>query len=165
VRIPSTLKIKNYSLTFVIAIILALLLVGCSGSSSYQKSIYNDDTKISSAGDSYYFKDRTGSTKDNGFSLSFSTFFGKQIIWKILTDQGGTLNLKIITDVFSGKFKVCLIDENKQVSVLSEDTHNQSFSLAIPKGESFIAIVGNNANGKIDAIIISKEDVLVSPFN
>jgi hypothetical protein len=164
-RILSTSKIKNYSLTFVIAIILAFLLVGCSGSSGYQKSIYNDDTKISRTGDSYCFKDRIGGAKDNELSLIISAFFGKQTIWKILTDQGGTLNLKIKTDVFSGKFKVCLIDENKQVSVISEDTNNQSFSLAIPKGESFIAIVGNNANGKIDAIIISKEDVLVSLLN
>lgn len=164
-RIMSTSKNKNYSLIFVIAIVLTLLLVGCSGSNSYQKSIYNDDTKISSAGDSYYFKDRIGGAKDNELALTFSTFFGKQTIWKLITDQDSTINFKILVEVYSGKFKVCLISENRQLSVISESTINKNISLNLKKGESFITIVGNNANGKIDAIIISQEDVLVSPLN
>ena len=133
-------------------VLLIFLFAGCSNN-SYQNSLYNDNIKISEQGDSFSFKDRIGTTEDNSLSLTFNGFYGKQTIWAINTDEYSVIDIAVKVNVTSGKFKICLINENKEVSVISEGSIDQIISINIPKGKNYIAIVGSDANGEADVKI------------
>jgi|PlaIllAssembly_1097288.scaffolds.fasta_scaffold146281_2 hypothetical protein len=145
-----------------LAVLLVLVSTGCSGVSTYQKSIYSDDTKISNSADSYYFGDRIGGIQDNKLSLTFGSFYGKQTIWTLQAEQKSTINLDLEISVEQGQFKVCSVNPDKQVSVISEGADNRNVSFDLPEGKSFIVIVGNNANGRINMIINTDENVKIS---
>src|SRR5690554_5764091 len=61
-------------------LLMVFLLSGCTAVGEYQRSIYDDDTKVVKQGDSYTFTRRIGNTGKEGLSLDYQGFSGKQMI-------------------------------------------------------------------------------------
>lgn len=149
------------NIRILLSILLALVLTGCSRIHDYQNSLYGDDAKIASQGDSYTFRERLGSVKGNTLDLTFSGFYGKQSIWKIDAVEDGSIDLDIKITMKSGKFKLCLVDSKNNVSVITEGAGIKKLPVAILKGRSYLVVVGNNTSGVVNASVINTGSAVV----
>jgi len=157
---------KNSKNSLILIIVLIVLLFnGCADINSYQKSIYDDASKISAMGDSYSFVSRIGNFNNNNFSISFKGFSGKQTLWKLTAKEDCTSILDLKTEIESGKFKICLININKEVIPIEEGTKDEAITIDIQKGDNYITIVGNEASGKVDLAVAENEKVTVTQIN
>lgn len=138
-------------------------MAGCSKVNTYQKEIYNDNSKISSQADSYSFVKRIGSTKNNEASISFGTFNGVETIWGIDSEAAGNVSLDYNGEITNGKFKVVLVTPDNEVIKVFESSDNKSLTIDLNKGQSKIKIVGNDAKGKVQLFI--KTDGNIKIFN
>lgn len=149
---------------FSLFLALLVLLTGCISTDSYQRSIYSDNTKILKQGDSYTFSNRVGKADGNTLSLDFKGFYGKQTIWEISAEETCSVKLEINTKINKGKFKICLIDSDNNVSIISEGTREETIHLDILSGKNHIVIVGSNSKGKTNINITSSGDVKTDPI-
>lgn len=152
---------KN-NILIIYTVLVMLFFAGCSNIDSYQNSIYNDNMKISKQGDSFSFKDRIGTIEDNSLSLTFNAFYGKQTIWQLDSKEHSSIDLDIKVKVTNGKFKICLINNNKEVTVIAEGSKDEIISINVPTGNNYIAILGRNAAGEVNATISNKVNVSIN---
>ena len=155
---------------FVISILilflsLTFIFAGCSKVSSYQESIYSDESKIINEADSYSYLIRTGSTKDNISTVGFKTFNGMETIWTIDTEEEGTLTIEYNTVINQGKFKLVLIDSNNNVQTIVEQDGSGTASIELKKGKSRLKIVGVDAQGEIQATLIASMGMKIKSVN
>ena len=134
---------------YLLTLITVLLISGCSTINTYQNSLYDNNEKLAKDGDSYTFKDRIGSLEDSVFSLSFTGFSGKQTVKEIEATTQGTVELEITIKTTSGKFKICLINADKEVSIIVEGRIDEKFIITLKEGKNAIVIVGKNASGEV----------------
>lgn len=153
------MKIKKVTYIALILLLISIFATGCSKINAHQKSIYNNTSKISATGDSYYFVSRTGNFINNDFAISFKGFCGKQTIWKLTAKENSDLLIDCNTEISSGKFKICLINEEKEVSNIVEGNKAEKLTIEIRKGVSFIAIIGSEANGKLSLTLTENDKV------
>ena len=153
------------SIISILILSLAFIFTGCSKVSSYQESIYSDESKIINEADSYSYLTRTGTTKDNKSTVRFKTFNGMETIWTINTEEEGTLTIEYNTVIKQGKFKLVLIDPNNDVQTIIEQPGSGTASIEMKKGKSRIKIVGLDAQGEIQAILSASKNMKVKSVN
>lgn len=127
-----------------------VLITGCTNQNTYQKSIYNDDAKIATQGDSYTFIERIGEAKDARLELQFKGFSGKQTIWTIQSDNPETLHIEVDTSLRSGNFKVVLLQADKSLGLVSEGIQSIEKAFQLQIGKSYLVIVGLSASGSVE---------------
>ena len=147
-----------------VLVMMILMLSGCRYSDPYKLSFYDDNARIAQQGDSYTFSDRLGRTVANELALSFAGFTGKQTIWLIPAGQDCVLKLDLNNEITGGKFKVCLVDPNRQVSVISEGSQTGTINLNILKGENVLTIVGSRASGTVDMTLHYDSRAAIIPY-
>jgi len=152
------------SATMAVLVLMLLVLSGCRYSNPNRLSYYDDDARIAQQGDSYTFSNRLGRTVANELALSFTDFTGKQTIWLIPAGQDCVLELDLNNEITGGKFKVCLIDPNRQVSVISEGSQTGTINLNIPKGENVLTIVGSKASGTVAMTLRYDSRAAIIPY-
>lgn len=140
-------------------ILLCTAASGCAKISAYQKSIYDDDTKIAARADSYSFVKRTGNFHDDTLSINFKGFSGKQTLWEINAKEDGEVSMDYRATLMSGKLKTCLITTEKEVVMITEATRSGTKSLSVHKGKSYITIVGNGADGSIEISLTAQDGI------
>ncbi|MCX8074562.1 MAG: hypothetical protein N2749_03145 [Clostridia bacterium] len=157
---------KKIMLFICIILLIAILIFFIfSKTNSYQKSIYNDAEKISVIGDSYSFNTRNGNFINDKFSISFKGFSGKQTLWKLAAKEDSMIDISYNVEIKSGKFKICLIDENEGVESIVVGSKVEDAMIDVRKGDNYITIVGNGASGKIDLSIIGNDKVSLKQVN
>jgi len=149
------------NIRILLSLILVLVLAGCARIHAYQKSMYGDNSKIANQGDSYTFRDRIGSVKENNLSLTFNGFYGKQSIWRLDAVEDGSVDLDIKITMKTGMFKLCLINNENKVSLIAEGLSINKLSVPIKKGRSYLVIVGNNADGEVRASLQATDGIVV----
>lgn len=152
--------------TAVVVFSILVLMSGCTSRSFDKKSIYEDTTKIAEQGDSFSFVGATSEVKDLSIDLKFKRFAGKQSIYLIDASETDTVSLSIEPTLEKGKLKICLRDSDSNVTTLWENGMEETIAFTIPKGESTILMVGEDAKG---AFIFKfadqgKSAVKVAPF-
>jgi hypothetical protein len=145
-------------LTFLLCL-LVITLGGCSSISNYQKSIYNDDTKIAKEADSYSYLKRVGNVKDNKVTLTFEKFNGSDTIWTINTKEDGSINVNFSADIEKGGFKAVIITADNKVSNIFENTINGSREIRVLKGKNRLKFIGDGASGEINITINLGKDM------
>lgn len=158
------MKIGNSKSLLLTCLLFTLLIMsGCTLTDPYQKSVYNDNAKIAREADSYSFASRVGKTEGNKLDINFSDFYGKQTIWQIAAAEDCILETNVQSDV-TGQFKICLVNPDKEVAIISEGTNTEKISLNVPKGANSIAIVGNNASGRVSFTIDVNQKAAIVPY-
>ena len=143
------------------ALMIFTVLSGCTAATAYQKSIYNDDSKIVKQADSFNFKTRIGNTTDKESSVKFGTFYGMETIWFVESEGNGTITFQYSSKVDKRKFKCVLITPKDKVIDVFEQSGEGEKSLDIPEGKNRIKIIGNNASGEIKLEIAADGDCVV----
>ncbi|HAO61966.1 MAG TPA: hypothetical protein DCQ90_08720 [Erysipelotrichaceae bacterium] len=131
----------------ILLILLIGLVSGCSQLNSYQAGIYDDDAKIANQGDSYTFANRLGSIKETSLHLEFGGFYGKQTVWTIEANEKGIVWLDVEIKLDGGRFKICLVDANREVTVIAENETDEVIQVEVPQGKNYLVLVGKNAKG------------------
>lgn len=141
------------------SIFLVTKIVSFAG--DYQKSIYNDNTKIVSQADSYTFL--TNSSDIDGYTLteSFNKFTGMVTVYELKTDEDSTIKVDFKADISNGDFKIVLIDPNDNVIDILEQSSSVEKEIDIPSGKSRLKIVGYNAKGNITLTLSNDNDVRI----
>lgn len=149
--------IKSYFITLFILILL-IFTVGCRGT-EHQKSIYYDDKKVASEGDSYTFLVRNGAVQDNKTSIKFSSFTGMETIYIIEAASNSKLKIDFNSKVLKGKFKVVFIDTNNKITKILEGTQEGSMELDLLKGRSRIKLVGKDTSGEVRIVLYPSNNI------
>lgn len=131
----------------------------------YQKSIYNDNSKIVNSGDSYTFLTNTNDINGNTLTESFNKFTGMVTVYDLKTDEDSTIRVDFKSDISSGDFKIVLIDPNDNVTDILEKSDSLDQEIEISSGKSRIKIVGYNAKGNINLTVSSDNDVRIVAKN
>lgn len=151
-------------LTVIVAgILVTIKLVSFAG--DYQKSIYNDNSKIVNSADSYTFLTNTNDINGNTLTESFNKFTGMVTVYDLKTNEDSTIKVDFKTDISSGNFKIVLIDPNDNVTDILEKSASVNKEIELPSGKSRIKIVGYNAKGNINLTVSSDNDVIVVAKN
>ena len=157
-------KLSVYSIILLL-LSLSFTFAGCSKVSSYQESIYSDESKIIKEADSYSYIIRTGSTKDNISTIGFKTFNGMETLWTINTEERGTLTIDYDTVIEQGKFKLVLINPNNEVQTILENEQSGTATIEMIKGKSRLKIVGLDARGEIEITLSMSNGVKAKSIN
>lgn len=158
------MKIIEKTLLACVLVLILFFSTGCSKIIDYQKSIYNDTSKISSVCDSYSFASRTGNNIYNNFAISFQGFNGKQTIWELTVKENSRLVIDCNTEIRSGIFKICLINEAGDVSTIAEGNKAEELTIGIEEGANYIAIIGKEAKGELKMTLTGNDRVSVKPI-
>lgn len=122
-------------------------------SNTYFEKIYNDNLKIAEGDYNFtIFSFASGSYK------KFFRFNGAETLYKINADQEANILVDSTLAIKGGKFKVVLVLPNGEVITLYEYIEKGSLGIfnfeerrtsvhKIPKGMSYIKVVGFNARG------------------
>lgn len=132
--------------------------------SSSKSSIYDDNSKIVSEGDSYSYQSKVGTNVNNKTNLKFR-FTGMDTIWELDSKKDATLQIDFKSQISNGKFKMVLISPNNKIVNILEQSITGNKKLSISSGKSRIKIVGSNAYGNLQLYISSKDDVKINPIN
>jgi hypothetical protein len=139
--------------------LLFLILVGCSSTRDYQKSIYSDDLKIAKEADSYSYLKRAGSSKDNSITLTFKRFDGSDTIWIIDSKKSGSIKIDFDAKITKGSFKAVIITPDKKVSNIFENTASGSKDIQVLEGKNRLKFIGNNSTGEVSATVNLDKDM------
>ncbi len=142
---------------FGLAFSLALVLSVCGNSS------YNDRNLILSDEDSYTYQKcvDTGST-DTSLKRDFQGFNRKDTIWMFDAAEDASISLDLSVNLSSGKFKVLLVSEDNNTTLLEGDDA-QNTSVDLEKGTARIILVGGRANGSCEITLSETNHVSVAP--
>lgn len=151
---------KNYAKIFSI-LLLSALLQGCGSISTYQKSIYNDDSKIIKKDDNYSFINNSRVMVNNTLSMEYGTFYGMVTIWEIKSEGKGSVTVKFNSEVNKGKFKAVFITPDNDVVKILEQNDEGKKTIETKSGTSRIKIVGNGAGGHLDISVEPEGDAHV----
>lgn len=147
---------------FVILFLFSLIffIVGCEAT-NYQKSIYNDNSKIAKEADTYIVRSYVGnSLKNDTQKIRFYGFYGLKTLFTL--DSYGENRVKVDFEAnFGDKFKVVLVTPDKKVMDIITQSKKGSVTVKIPSGKSRIKIVGNGAQGKLTLTVKSNGDVII----
>jgi hypothetical protein len=160
-------RLTFLSLTYAnLSILLFLLLfTGSSRTYSYQKTVYDDVSKISAQGDSYTFKSRQGEIGENQSVLKFDGFYGKRSLWEVELPNDDRIHMEIQTKIDKGRFKICVINDKNEVWIISENSVNETQELALQKGKYYICMVGDKAEGEMDMTLSADKNVELRPLD
>lgn len=145
---------KKYKfILFLLLSVTVLNLTGCKNITDYQKSVYNDNSKIVKEADSYNYLKRVGNAKGNNASITFDRFYGMDTIWTIDADEDGAIKIDYDADIKNGSFKTVIITPNNVVNLIFENSQSGSKEISVKKGKNRIKIIGSDARGEIDFTI------------
>lgn len=155
---------KNLIMAIVTVVIVITGIIGVSGyvinnyAGNYQKSIYENDSKIIDKSDSYSYFNQVRSNIDGTLKSKFK-FTGMDTIYNLNTKDGGTISINYNANIISGKFKLVLINPDDEVTTIVEGTGKGTKKISLGNGESRLKLVGKNAKGDIKLSIDAKDDI------
>ncbi|MBZ4663606.1 MAG: hypothetical protein JG776_1321 [Caloramator sp.] len=149
---------KNKYIILLISILILLFTAGCKGT-AYQRSLYDDDKKIVSDGDSYTYGLRSGMTVNNKTTIKFGRFTGMETIYYVEAKKNSKIKIDFNAKIKTGHFKVVFIDANNNITKILEGTLEGSVDLDVLKGTGRIKFVGRDAAGEISLKIYPADDV------
>lgn len=152
---------KTFILKLIFIGVCLLSVSGCSRIKRYQHNFYDDPEMISQNGDSYSFAVRIGNLINDQLSVSFEGFTGKQTLWQLTTEKATKLVLDYEITVDDGKFKLCLIDPEQQVTVLVEGAEDTQQTITLKPGVNYLAIVGYDSAGEIGLALKPNKQVQI----
>ena len=146
-------RISRLLLTSFILLFCINSLTGCTGNNGL-RSIYSDNKRLTSQGDSYSFGNRIGDTKAELTELEYSRFFGADTIFFIEVEKSGEIRIDYDSVLSKGKFKAVIISPDDEVLNVFEhegkgDTQQGTYTLNARPGVYRLKIVGDNATGKL----------------
>ena len=154
-------------LLFCVFIFTLVFASSCSGAGAYQRSVYDDAKKISATGDSYTYISKIGSVHEDQLSFEINGFYGKDTVWEIAAEGGCTINFSVSSNIKSGKFKLCLVNNSEVTATIFEGSQNGVYPVTLSEGINRIIMVGSNAGGTVTVLLpgdIADKPVTVKPI-
>ncbi len=151
---------KNY-IILIMVILFTMTITGCSSVLNYQRSIFNEESKIIKSGDSHSYKDRIGSVREDEIDIKFSSFSGTDTIWKVLVEEDVDIVLDFKSVIDKGEFKVVLITPNDEIVNIINGTEERRQTILLKKGTNRIKLVGKEAKGEIKMNIDGDSNIKV----
>ena len=145
------------------AIIISVIIKG-SYAGDYQKSIYNDNSKITAVANSYSYLNKVGTNENNKTDLEFR-FTGMDTIWELEAEKDTDIKLSYNSNISGGKFKVVLITPQEQVIDIIDQASAGEKEIKLVSGKSRIKIVGDDARGNLKMELFGEEGVKIVPLN
>ncbi len=126
--------------------LLCLLLTACSN--AFAEREYDSDEKISQQGDHYSKKGSVSHSKNGDYSLTVSSFNGRQTIWNKHLQKAQTIELDVSFRLSNGQAKLVHIDKEGTVTTIIECSPNTSTdgfvtkTVSLTSGENRLKLVG-----------------------
>lgn len=151
---------KKKNLIIIVIVIISILGGFIFTIGSYQKSIYEDNSKIISKFDSSFYLNQV-SNKIGGVLKSKFRFTGMDTVYKLNAKEDGTISVNYNVNITSGKFKIVLISPDNEVITILEGSGEGNKEILLTNGKSRLKLVGNNAKGNIEISINTKNNIKI----
>lgn len=129
-------------------LLVSITFSGCADGTLYQRSIFDDETKIIKESDSYSFKKRVIENKDNELKIKYKKFYGMDTLYEFKSEGEGLVTIEYDSRLEKGKFRIVLIDSDEVIDILKE--HKGSYSFKFKDKKIILKIIGYNASGELD---------------
>ena len=153
------MKLMKRILVFVLCLVfLFCVFPGCNKDWAAD---YDDDEKIASGSASSSISGSSIMTINNTSTIKYNTFSGKKDIWSINSNGTGSFTIDHDLQISKGRFKCVLVDPDKNVKILFDETSTQTKSYDAPEGKSLIKFVGDGAAIELKITITSEGNASV----
>lgn len=160
------INMKKCRLVIVFSLLMSLMFIlsGCAVS-EFQKTVYNDDSKIVKQADSYNFRSRVGTTTNEKSEIKFTTFYGMDTLWSIEAKEEAAITVEYELKIEKGNFKIVLIGPDNKVITITDGGKSGKQELKLQKGNSRIKIVGKDAKGQVKMYIKGDRNLKIKKLN
>ena len=117
----------------------------------FNRNQYHDDGWIAQTGDTYSYRSKVGSVRNDVLDFDVRNFYGRETVWTLQLASAGTLGVDARFVLSDGALcKLCLVDKGTQaVTTLAEAGRTLPTSFALSAGSYSIKLVGYGAGGSI----------------
>lgn len=118
--------------------------------------IYDNPDLLKDTNNYYLVKTMSSSTNINGkVSKKAKYILGYEVIYEIDSyEDNNEIKVQYELQVNKGKAMLLVKDCNSNITVISKETNNSSSNIVLPKGRSYLAIVGVEADYSIKATLL-----------
>jgi len=156
---------KHYVLTGLAMLLVAFLIFNViPEKKSSMDKIYDDNEWIAGEGDSYTYLFRVATKINNKSQMKFN-MSGMETLWEIEASKDNFIDIEYSSKISRGNFKVVLISPDNNLQTVFEGTGEGTIRAEILEGVNRIKVVGKNAKGSINIILISNESNRISSWN
>lgn len=148
------------SLCFVLA---SCSFIGNVSLGSYSPDLVDNQSRMLQAGDSFFYRNRDISLTNRSASLSFRGFHGIETLYRLESDQGGSITISTSSSVDTTRYKLILVDLVRQeVVTLIQGSGYTNRTLNLRAGRYYIKTVGYDVGGTVSMSLSAGQGVDVS---
>lgn len=156
------------TIRLVAIISLCFVLASCSfmgnlSLGSYSPDLVDNQSRMLQAGDSFFYRNRDISLTNRSANLSFRGFHGIETLYRLDSDQGGTVTISTSSSVDTTHYKLVLVDVVRQeVVTLIQGSGYTNRMMNLRAGRYCIKTVGYDAGGTVNISLSAGQGVTVS---
>lgn len=125
-------------------------------------TLLNDESRLLSQADSYFYRTRDFSQSTTMTSLSFRSFSGLDTLYRFSCSQPCLLSVEYDVSVDSNQCKLVLVDSARQkVVTLCQGSATHRRLIYLPSGTHLLKAVGCSVSGKVTIKVEPQGDILV----
>lgn len=150
-----------------IILIIALILIsvslfGCQKISAYQKSIFDDDTKIVKEADSYFFQKKVGNHTKTKTDFDYEKFTGKFTLYNLNVNADTAYEFDYDITINGGRLKLVFVNPDDKVEIITDKTAKGKASINLKDGRNRIILIGDESGGSILLTMTESDGVNIS---
>lgn len=156
------------TIRLVAIISLCFVLASCSfmgnlSLGSYSPDLVDNQSRMLQAGDSFFYRNRDISLTNRSANLSFRGFHGIETLYRLDSDQGGTVTISTSSSVDTTRYKLVLVDTvREEVITLIQGSGYASHTHNLKAGRYHIKTVGYDVGGTVSMSLSAGQGVTVS---
>lgn len=156
------------TIRLVAIISLCFVLASCSfmgnlSLGSYSPDLVDDKERMLQAGDSFFYRNRDISLTNRSANLSFRGFHGIETLYRLDSDQGGTVTISTSSSVDTTRYKLVLVDTvREEVITLIQGSGYASHTHNLKAGRYHIKTVGYDVGGTVNISLSAGQGVTVT---
>lgn len=156
------------TIRLVLLLSLCFVLASCSfmgnlSLGSYSPDLVDDQESMLQAGDSFFYRNRDISLTNRSANLSFRGFHGIETLYRLDSDQGGTVTISTSSSVDTTRYKLVLVDTvREEVITLIQGSGYANRTLNLRAGRYYIKTVGYDVGGTVSMSLSAGQGVTVS---
>ena len=156
------------TIRLVAIISLCFVLASCSfmgnlSLGSYSPDLVDNQSRMLQAGDSFFYRNRDISLTNRSANLSFRGFHGIETLYRLDSDQGGTVTISTSSSVDTTRYKLVLVDTvREEVITLIQGSGYASHTHNLKAGRYHIKTVGYDVGGTVSMSLSAGQGVAVT---
>lgn len=145
------MKIKRFAYILITLFITATIIIAATSyrvDNYFRKLIYTNNSSITKLSNNYSAEQFSFNMENSNLFAEFVTLFGRRTICEVSAKEKGVLKISFDSYIEKGNLKVVFVSSDRNVVTIFEQNKVDDCTIEVPKGNSSIKIIADNAVGK-----------------